>query len=165
MTPVRPEELIEVVDREHVRDVLAYTTALTGDRATAEDVAQETLVRAWHHRATLVLGQASLRSWLLTTARNVVFDNARRARDVLTGAGDVPVSDHADAVADRVAVRRALLRLRPHHREVLFHLYFEDRSVTQTAACLGVAEGTIKSRRYHAMRALRRELCRGEEAT
>lgn len=164
VTPVRPEELIEVVEREHVRAVLAYTTVLTGDRATAEDVVQETLVRAWRHRATLVVGQGSLRGWLLMVARNVVIDNVRRARDVLTDPGDVPVGDHADAATDRVALRRALLHLRPHHREVLFRLYFEDRSVAQTAAYLGVAEGTIKSRTYHAIRALRRELCRDEEA-
>lgn len=163
VTPVRPENLIEVVEQEHVRAVLAYATMLTGDRAAAQDVVQETLVRAWRHRASLAVRKGSLRGWLLTVARNVVIDDVRRTRTVPSGPHEVPVPDHAEAVTDRVALTRALQRLRSHHREVLFRLYFEDRSVAQIAADLGVAEGTVKSRSHYAVRALRRELCQDEE--
>lgn len=161
---VRPEDLVEVVEQEHVPALLSYATMLTGDRTTAEDVVQETRVRAWHHRVSLVEGQGSLRGWLLTVARNIVIDGVRRARTVPTGLRETARGDHADAVTDRVTVTRALQHLRPHHREVLFQLYFEDRSVAQTAADLGIAEGTVKSRTHHAVRALRRELSRNEEA-
>lgn len=161
---VRPEDLVEVIEREHVPALLSYATMLTGDRAAAEDVVQETLVRAWRHRVSLAVGHGSLRGWLLTVARNVVIDGVRRARTVPTDPRDAAVRDHADTVTDRVAVTRALRHLRQHHREVLFQLYYEDRSVAQTAAELGVAEGTVKSRTHHAVRALRRELSRNEEA-
>lgn len=161
---VRPEDLVEVIGREHVPALLSYATMLTGDRATAEDVVQETLVRAWRHRASLAAGQGSLRGWLLTVARNVVIDGVRRARTVPVAPREMAVGDHADTVTDRVAVTHALRHLRAHHREVLFRLYFEDRSVAQTAAELGVAEGTVKSRAHHAVRALRRELSVNEEA-
>lgn len=162
--PVLPEDLIAVVERDHVPAVLAYATVLTGDRAAAEDVVQETLVRAWRHRASLTAGQGSLRGWLLTVARNVVIDGARRPSPVLADVTAVPVADHAGPVTDRVTVTRALRHLHPRHREVLFRLYFQDRSVAQTAAELGLAEGTVKSRTHYAVRALRRQLLQDEEA-
>src|SRR5829696_4032877 len=71
------EALIRTLFEEHGRAVLAYATRLTGDRAAAEDVVQETLLRAWKHHEKLVEGQGSVRGWLLTVARNLVTDRAR----------------------------------------------------------------------------------------
>ncbi|MFI8527565.1 sigma-70 family RNA polymerase sigma factor [Promicromonospora sukumoe] len=164
--PVLPEEqieLIELIEREHVPALLAYVTRFAKDSAVAEDVVQETLVRAWRHRAALVADQGSLRGWLVTVARNVAIDNFRRTRTVDADVPDVPVGDHAVAVTERIALASALRRLRPHHREVLYRLYYEDRSVAQTAEGLGLAEGTVNALRRHALRALRRELCRDVE--
>ena len=62
--------------------MLAYATQLTRDRAAAEDVVQEALVRAWRHPDSLVNGKGSVRGWLLTVVRNIVTDQfrARNAR-------------------------------------------------------------------------------------
>src|SRR5690349_9874368 len=75
--PASDEALIRTLYEEHGRALLAYATRLTGDRAAAEDVVQETLVRAWKHAEDLVEGRGSVRGWLLTVARNIVTDRVR----------------------------------------------------------------------------------------
>ena len=71
------EALIQAVYREHGRAMLAYATRLLGDRAAAEDVVQEALIRAWRHPEVLTNGKGSIRGWLLTVIRNLVTDRHR----------------------------------------------------------------------------------------
>lgn len=143
--------------------MLAYATRLTSDRAAAEDVVQETLLRAWKHADALQSGVGSIRGWLLTVARNIVTDRAR-ARAVrpmeVNQPVDVPAAqrDHADLVVDTMTVMGALEGLSPEHRAVLVEVYYRGRTVNETAAVLGIAPGTVKSRTYHAVRALRTTL-------
>jgi RNA polymerase sigma-70 factor (ECF subfamily) len=157
------EDLIKSLYAEHGRSLLDYTTRLTGDRAAAEDVVQETLLRAWKHADALQSGVGSVRGWLLTVARNLVTDRAR-ARAVrpmeVNQPIDVPAAqrDHADTVVDTMTVMGALEGLSAEHRAVLVELYYRGRTVNETAAVLGIAPGTVKSRTYHAVRALRAQL-------
>jgi RNA polymerase sigma-70 factor (ECF subfamily) len=154
------EALVRSLYAEHGRALLAYATRLTGDRAAAEDVVQETLVRAWKHPEILVNGRGSVRGWLLTVARNLITDQVRakaaRPTEVAESPANPPVTrDHADAVVDTVAIMAALDRLSGNHRDVLVELYFRGRSVTEAATVLGIPPGTVKSRTHHALRALR----------
>jgi RNA polymerase sigma-70 factor, ECF subfamily len=166
------EQVLRQLYADHAGVLLGYVRRLVGgDLARAEDVVQETLLRAWQHPQALDPdrpGGASVRAWLLTVARHLVVDSerAKRARprevrppdlpgsagmDVATGFHDIRF-DHvllAHGVAD------ALDTLTPAHREVLEQLYFADRSVAETARRLGIPEGTVKSRAYYALRALR----------
>ncbi|HEY0448838.1 sigma-70 family RNA polymerase sigma factor [Actinophytocola sp.] len=157
------EELIRSLYEEHGRSLLAYAVRLTGDRAAAEDVVQETLLRAWKHADDLEHGTGSVRGWLLTVARNLITDRAR-ARAVrpteVNQQVDVPTPqrDHADDVVDTITVLGALDRLSPEHRSVLVELYYRGHTVNETAAALRIAPGTVKSRTYHAVRALRAAL-------
>lgn len=154
------EALVRSLYEEHGRALLAYATRLTGDRAAAEDVVQETLVRAWKHPEVLVNGKGSVRGWLLTVARNIVTDRARaraaRPIEVEESPATPPIErDHADSVVDSMVVMEALDQLSGHHRDVLVELYFRGRSVTEAADVLGIPPGTVKSRSHHALRALR----------
>lgn len=154
------EDLVRQLYAEHGRSLLAYATRLTGDRAAAEDVVQETLVRAWKHADDLENGKGSVRGWLLTVARNIIVDKARarssRPQEVEEPAESPAVQrDHAQTVVDSMAVLGAMDGLSAEHREVLVEIYYRGRTVAEAAESLGIAPGTVKSRSYYALRALR----------
>jgi RNA polymerase sigma-70 factor (ECF subfamily) len=164
VTPRRTgaDALVRQLYSEHVGAILAHTTILTRDRAVAEDVTQETLVRAWQHSEVLVNGKGSVRGWLLTTATNIVIDQSRRrkARPQEVAADGSPheapaPGDHAKSVVDGVTVRDALVRLRPEHREVLVEVYLRGSSMAEAADTLHLPIGTVKSRSTSARRAMR----------
>jgi RNA polymerase sigma-70 factor, ECF subfamily len=134
---------------------------LDNDRAHAEDVVQETLLRAWRHPTVLEGSPAAVRSWLFTVARNIVIDDwrSRRSRPE-TPVAEVPEPRRAeDDANDRVllswVVAEALTHLTEDHRAVLLQCYYRGRSVSEAARLLGVPEGTVKSRTHYALRALR----------
>jgi RNA polymerase sigma-70 factor (ECF subfamily) len=154
------EALIRSLYEEHGRSLLAYATRLTGDRASAEDVVQETLLRAWKHAEAMVNQKGSVRGWLLTVARNIITDRARARSARPTEVAETPTTgpvagDHAEAVVNSMVVLNALDHLSPEHREVLVELYYRGRTVSEVAQVLGVPPGTVKSRSYYALRAMR----------
>ncbi|WP_158880402.1 sigma-70 family RNA polymerase sigma factor [Amycolatopsis anabasis] len=162
-TTSRDEALVRSLYSEHGRALLAYATRLTGDRAAAEDVVQEVLVRAWRNADSLVAAEGSVRAWLFTVTRNLVIDRARaraaRPAEVAETTASTPVSsDHAQRVVDSMSVLGALEKLSEDHRTVLVEVYFRDRSVTEAARALGIPPGTVKSRAHYALRALRTAL-------
>jgi RNA polymerase sigma-70 factor (ECF subfamily) len=153
--------LMRQLHDEHAGALWGYSLRLTGhDHSRAEDVVQETFLRAWRHRAILDSPPAAVRSWLFTVARNIVIDEWRtsRARSEVTVA-DVPEGDGTDDQTDQLllswVVADALTRLSPEHRAVLLECYYRGRPVSEAAARLGVPEGTVKSRTHYALRALR----------
>ncbi|MEO3976442.1 sigma-70 family RNA polymerase sigma factor [Streptomyces sp. CAU 1734] len=154
------EVMIRALYEEHGRALLAYAQRLTGDRSAAEDVVQETLIRAWKNPDSLVNGKGSVRGWLLTVTRNIVTDRyrARAARptEVAESSTGGPVEkDHAESVVDSMVVMEALDRLSPDHREVLMEIYFQGHTVAEAAKILGIPAGTVKSRSHYALKALR----------
>lgn len=150
---------------DHAGALLGFVLRLTGgDRGRAEDIVQETLLQAWRHPEALDPGRGPVRPWLLTVARRIAIDQhrARQARPqevgeegleaVLTDDG----SDQAiDRAMERWLVADALASLAPAHREALLHTYFAGRTVTEAAVVLGVPAGTVKSRLFYGLRALK----------
>ena len=155
------DALLRAVYNEHGQAVLAYAIKLTGDRVAGEDVLQETLVRAWRHSEVLVNGKGSVRAWLLTVAGRIVMDRAQmtaaRPTEVAESSAQLPMErDLADQVINSMDVFEALQKLSDEHREVIVQLYFRGCSLLEASTALGVPEGTIKSRSYYALRALRK---------
>jgi RNA polymerase sigma-70 factor, ECF subfamily len=160
------EETLTRLYDEHADALLGYAIRLTGgDRQRAEDVVQETLLRAWRHPEVIDADRGSPRAWLMTVARNVAFDDyrARRSRpqEVSGELLDAMVPDRDDEIdraLEKWIVAEALAALSPSHRAVLVETFYRGRSVNDAAAVLGVPPGTVKSRTFYALRALRLEL-------
>ena len=155
------EAFIRALYEEHARPLLGFALRLTGgDRQRAEDVVQETLLRAWRHPAALERTPDAIRPWLFTVARNIAVDayRARRARPQEAGPEAlefVAVDDDVDRALEAWQVTGALASLSVDHRRVLLETYYRGRSVAEAAVELGVPPGTVKSRTYYALRALR----------
>jgi RNA polymerase sigma-70 factor (ECF subfamily) len=155
------QALIRLLFERHGDALLAYATGLTGSRSAAEEIVQETILRAWRHAGELPLG-AGARRWLMTVARDLAIDRARAARPAEATGDDhmEPVlANHADLVA-AVDAREALRSLPAEYREVLVELHYKGRTVSEAAEALGIPVGTVKSRAYHALRNLRGHLDR-----
>lgn len=160
MSEQTDEALMRALHEEHAAALWAFTLRLTGgDRARAEDVAQETLLRAWRHPSVLDQSARSARAWLFTVARRIVIDGWRSAASRAEVTTDTPpetaAPDDIERAVQGLLVADALAELAPRHREVISLCYYQGLSVAEAAARLGVAEGTVKSRTHYALRALR----------
>ena len=139
----------------------ALMRVTSGDRGKAEDILQETLLRAWQHPEAISRGPELSRPWLFTVARRIAIDHFRmqaaRAQEVTdeTPEDRATAQDPFDEVLGALDIGVALDRLQPLHREVLTELHLKGRSVADAARILGVPAGTVKSRNFYALRALR----------
>ncbi|MFZ3474336.1 sigma-70 family RNA polymerase sigma factor [Streptomyces sp. 4.24] len=131
-----------------------------GDRGKAEDILQETFLRAWQNPRALVRGAQHGRPWLFTVARRIAIDHFRmasaRVKEVGGEAQEEPAAanDPYDEVLAAHDVGRVLGELPPHQREVLVHLHLNDHTAARTGRALGVPTGTVKSRNFYAVRAI-----------
>lgn len=156
---VADEAFVRALYSEHGGALLRYALHLTGgDTQRAEDLVQETIVRAWRHPEALTGRPA--RPWLFAVARNLAVDahRARQSRPPEVGQAvldTVPVDDDADRTLESWAVAEALAALRPDHRKVIVETYYRGCTVAEAAAALGIPAGTVKSRTYYALKALK----------
>lgn len=162
--PDSQDQLMRELHDEHASALWHFCVRLTGrDRARAQDVCQETLLRAWEHPDVLSRSPQQVRGWLFTVARNLVIDDWRSARSNRETVTDhVPESaagrEEVDRLLESWVVAEAVARLSQEHRRVLYECYYQGRSVADAARRLGVPEGTVKSRTHYALRALRLSL-------
>jgi RNA polymerase sigma-70 factor, ECF subfamily len=154
------ERFVRAIYDEHGPLLLEYAASITPDRQAGEDIVQETILRAWRRAGRLAKDDRPLRPWLMRVARNLAIDRQRLAStvrelsssDALEG---IAGADTLDRALDAWQLADALRRLSPDHRDALVALYFRGRSVNEAATVLGVPPGTVKSRTYYALRALK----------
>jgi len=149
---VAGEVLVRRLYEEHGKAILAYAMRLTGDRSVAENIVQETLVRAWRHGAD-TSGQSVGRAWLFMVVRDAVAERTRESGQV-----------HAEQAMDSMQVLQAMDSLSPERRAVLTDVYIHGSSVGEAAEKLGIPPGAVKSRTYNALQSLRKLLGERERA-
>jgi RNA polymerase sigma-70 factor (ECF subfamily) len=158
------EELMRALYREHAGALFTYVLRLVaGDRYQAEDIVQETLLRAWKNASKLDPSARSLRPWLVTVARRIVIDShrGRQARPPETSPAvleQLPARDELDRSLRLMTIWDALGDLSDAHREALVETYFRGRTVNEAAEELGLPAGTVRSRVFYGLRALRNAL-------
>ncbi|HOA73577.1 MAG TPA: sigma-70 family RNA polymerase sigma factor [Phycisphaerae bacterium] len=143
--------------------LLVYLRRLAGRRELAEDLLQETFVQAL--RGVDRLDEVvSPRAWLFTIARNVGISALRRRRPVAALAEDVPAAEVAGADPRLERMAQAIDKLPDKLRETLELRLRHELSYEEIAAVLSIPVGTVRSRLHHAVRQLRDELAKDEDA-
>lgn len=152
-------ESIEELWNSHSAPLYSFALKLTHDRGRAEEIVQDTFIRAIQHPDSLDGSKGSTRSWLFTVAKNLILDKWRRdtlAREATPRYKDTDTYiDELDQAIDSWIVSEALQKLSSEHREVLYHSVFLGRSVKETSESLDIPQGTVKSRTFYALRSLR----------
>ena len=133
-----------------------------GDKQAAEEVVQDTLVRAWRAADSYDAERGPVAAWLFGIARNLVRDRLRRRAsgpETVRLPTTVPEpAGEVDRMLETWQVADALAGLSPPHREAILACHYRGYPVAEAATLLGVPEGTVKSRLYYGLRALRLRL-------
>ena len=146
------KRLVELIPR-----LRRYARALVGDRATADDLVQDTLERAWS-KLHLYRRGTDLRAWLFTVMHNVHVNRVRALRLTDTLEDEMPELAQRPAQGDALLVRdldRAIARLPSEQRAVLLLVTLEEMSYEEVARTLGIPIGTVMSRLSRARDKLR----------
>lgn len=160
---MRTEREVQAAYDLYGGELFGFAFKALDDRQLAEDVVQETFVRAWRSPRGFEPDQGSLRTWLFAIARNSVVDAMRRRR-VREGPGSsswdavsesAPAFDAVDQLLDRIQLDEALERLSPQHREAVVEVYFGGRTCAELGEESGVPASTMRSRLHYGVRSLR----------
>jgi len=160
---LRDEEGVRAAHRAHAGELFRFALRGLGDRGAAEDVVQEVFLRAWRGADSFDAARGSLRVWLFAIARNLVVDHARcravrpaqpvSAETLVVLAGGDGGFDEATMTA--WTVEEALRRLSEEHRVALVETYLRSRTYAEVSTELGVPVGTLRTRVFYGLKALR----------
>ncbi len=135
---------------------------LLGDTGLAEELVQECFVRLWRTAGRFDTSRGTVAAYLFVIARSIAADLRKRPSSrPLVPVEDVhlpPQPDDADRIVETLMVRDALESLSPAHQEVLMLVNKEGLTQSQIADRLGLPIGTVKTRMFHGLRALRTAL-------
>ena len=147
----------------HAKALHGYVGKFCPDRASADDIVQETFIRAWRHLPELSADDRPVRPWLFRVARNLLIDanRAAQARPMIVRGqegGEVGTDSGVEEILDRQLVSDALKHLSPAHRAVLVETFYRGGTLATVACELGIPHGTARSRLHYALHALRQQL-------
>lgn len=156
---------VQAAYQAHGAELYRFVLRGLGDPGAAQDVVQETFLRAWRAADRFDPDLASLRVWLFAIARNAMIDHARASsrrpwQSVLV---DPPTAEAASAAVDDPTeqllrswvVEEALQRISEDHRTVIVETHLKGRSYAEVAAEHGIPVGTVRSRVFYGLKALR----------
>lgn len=154
---LRQERDVREAYAAHSSELYGFALRSLGDSGLAEEAVQETFLRAWRAGDRFDPQIGSLRTWLFAILRNVVIDLGR-ARAARPGVAESTVEPSVEPLEEALLswqVEEAMRQIGEQHRQVLVETYYRGRPYAEVAAQLGVPEGTVKSRVYYGLRALR----------
>jgi RNA polymerase sigma-70 factor, ECF subfamily len=168
--PGDADDALRQLYAQHATALHGFVWRFCPDRASTDDIVQETFIRAWQHLPQLRADGRPIRPWLFRVARNLLTDANRAAQSRLV---TVPASSAQDPgddsglgqVLDRQLVCDALQHLSPAHRAVLVETFYRGGTTATVARQLGIPSGTARSRLHYALGALRRLLQDQDVAT
>ncbi len=163
----------QLVER-HLKTVYSFVVRCVGDEQDAEDIVQETFLKAWKNAKTYREEASKFKTWVLRIARNAAIDHLRKRKHVPFSAFDTDegVNMLAETVPDTEALpdeqfakaqdvellNRALLTLPPEAREILLLHYTNGLTFLEIGEMLQQPQNTVKSRHHRAVLSLRKAL-------
>lgn len=171
------ESAFEALVKRHLPSVYTFAVRFVGSERDAEDIAQETFLKAWKHLRRYHPGTARFKTWLMRIARNTAVDYLRkRKEEPFSKFADADGESVFDEVEDEVpgpeelfslarereTLERAIAALAPAHREVILLYIGNDLTFEEIGQALGESVNTVKSRYRRAVAALRTALHRSE---
>jgi RNA polymerase sigma-70 factor (ECF subfamily) len=156
------ETALDELYARYERPVFELGIRLLGDRELAAELVQETFLRLWRTADRFDASRGAVATYVFTVARHLAVDLWRRpsSRPLEPEPGEraAVIGDATDDMLTRVVVDEALATLSRPHREVVVLSYCADLTQPAIAQILGVPLGTVKTRSYHALRALKAAL-------
>ena len=163
------DKFLELV-QEHQAQIYQHTLYLLGNREDAEDITQETFIKAWEHRSKLRLN--TVRSWLLKCAQNLCFNMLKRRKfqEPLIEGDETELemllhrhTHQSNPLPDELVIKQelkasvhdAINKLSPEMRSVVIMRELEGMSFKEIAEVLGQPQGTVKSTVFRARKRLR----------
>jgi RNA polymerase sigma-70 factor (ECF subfamily) len=157
-----PDAAIRQLYSHYAKALHGYVEQFCPDRASADDIVQETFIRAWRHLPQLSADDRPVRPWLFRVARNLLIDANRAARarptTVQGPAGEAGTDAGLEEILDRELVSAALQQLSPAHQSVLVETFYRGGTMATVARELGIPHGTARSRLHYALDAMRKQL-------
>jgi RNA polymerase sigma-70 factor, ECF subfamily len=158
-----PDAFIRELYFDHANALHGYVEQFCPDRTSADDIVQETFIRAWHHLPQLSADDRPIRPWLFRVARNLLIDanRAAKARPMTVpgqAAGELGTDSGLEEILDRQLVSDALQHLSPAHQTVLVETFYRGGTLATVARELGIPHGTARSRLHYALDAMRKQI-------
>ena len=164
-----PDAVIRQLYSRYATALHSYVERFSPDRGSADDIVQETFIRAWRHLPQLADGRP-VRPWLFRVARNLLIDanRAARARPLTVQgelAGEAGIDSALEDILDRQVLSAALQHLSAAHQTVLVETFYRGGNMATVARELGIPHGTARSRLHYALDAMRKQLQEPDEMT
>ena len=163
-----PDSVLRELYSHYAKALHGYVEQFCPDRSSADDIVQETFIRAWRHLPQLRTDDRMIRPWLFRVARNLLTDanRAARARPKMVPAEptrEAGTDSGLDEVLDRQLLSAAFRHLSPAHQSVLLETFYRGGTTAAVARELGIPHGTARSRLHYALDALRQQLQENDE--
>jgi RNA polymerase sigma-70 factor (ECF subfamily) len=157
-----PDAVIRELYSDYAKALHGYVERFCPDRTSADDIVQETFIRAWRHLPQLSADDRPIRPWLFRVARNLLIDASRaaQARPMTVpgqGAAEGETDSGLEEILDRQLVSDALQHLSPAHQAVLVETFYRGGTMAAVARVLGIPHGTARSRLHYALDAMREQ--------